>query len=54
MEKFYCNPSVSLASKAAEEAPDAYKDINAVVDAAEVAHLGRKVAKLMPLACVKG
>ena len=38
----------------AEEAPGAYKDIGAVVDAAEAAHLARKVAKLVPLACVKG
>jgi tRNA-splicing ligase RtcB len=38
----------------AEEAPGAYKDISAVVDAAEAADLARKVAKLVPLACVKG
>jgi tRNA-splicing ligase RtcB len=38
----------------AEEAPGAYKDINAVVDAAATAHLACKVAKLVPLACVKG
>jgi tRNA-splicing ligase RtcB len=38
----------------AEEAPGAYKDISAVVDAAEAAQLARKVAKLVPLACVKG
>jgi tRNA-splicing ligase RtcB (3'-phosphate/5'-hydroxy nucleic acid ligase) len=38
----------------AEEAPGAYKDINTVVDAAETAHLAQKVAKLVPLACVKG
>jgi tRNA-splicing ligase RtcB (3'-phosphate/5'-hydroxy nucleic acid ligase) len=38
----------------AEEAPGAYKDIDAVVDAAETAHLARKVARLSPLACVKG
>jgi tRNA-splicing ligase RtcB (3'-phosphate/5'-hydroxy nucleic acid ligase) len=38
----------------AEEAPGAYKDISAVVDAAEAAKLARKVAKLVPLACVKG
>jgi tRNA-splicing ligase RtcB len=38
----------------AEEAPGAYKDINTVVDAAETARLARKVAKLVPLACVKG
>ena len=38
----------------AEEAPGAYKDVAAVVDAAEAAGLARKVAKLMPLICVKG
>jgi tRNA-splicing ligase RtcB (3'-phosphate/5'-hydroxy nucleic acid ligase) len=38
----------------AEEAPGAYKDVDAVVDAADAAGLSRKVAKLLPLACVKG
>jgi tRNA-splicing ligase RtcB len=38
----------------AEEAPGAYKDVSAVVDAAERAQLARKVARLEPLACVKG
>ena len=38
----------------AEEAPGAYKDVTAVVDAAEGANLARKVAKLVPLICVKG
>jgi len=38
----------------AEEAPGAYKDVSAVVDAAEQAGLGRKVARLEPLVCVKG
>ncbi len=38
----------------AEEAPGAYKDVGAVVDAAHAAGLSRKVAKLMPLVCVKG
>ena len=38
----------------AEEAPLAYKDVTAVVDAAEQAHLARKVARLRPLICVKG
>jgi tRNA-splicing ligase RtcB len=38
----------------AEEAPGAYKDVNAVVDAADEAKLARKVAKLEPLVCVKG
>ena len=38
----------------AEEAPGAYKDIDRVIDAAATAGLARKVAKLVPLACVKG
>ena len=39
---------------AAEEAPDAYKNVSAVVDAVHVAGLARKVARLKPLACIKG
>jgi tRNA-splicing ligase RtcB len=38
----------------AEEAPDAYKDVAAVVDAADAAGLARKVARLEPLVCIKG
>ncbi|MGZ5766820.1 MAG: RtcB family protein [Caldimonas sp.] len=38
----------------AEEAPGAYKDVVAVVDAADQAGLARKVARLEPLICVKG
>jgi tRNA-splicing ligase RtcB len=38
----------------AEEAPGAYKDVGAVVDAAHAAGLSRKVAKLIPVVCVKG
>jgi tRNA-splicing ligase RtcB len=38
----------------AEEAPGAYKDVRAVVDAAHDAGLARKVARLVPLVCVKG
>lgn len=38
----------------AEEAPGAYKNVSAVVDAADHAHLARKVAKLDPVICVKG
>lgn len=37
-----------------EEAPGAYKDVTAVVDAADKAGLAHKVARLEPLACVKG
>jgi tRNA-splicing ligase RtcB len=38
----------------AEEAPGAYKDVDAVVDAADAAGLARKVAKLRPVICIKG
>jgi tRNA-splicing ligase RtcB len=38
----------------AEEAPGAYKDVSAVVDAAEAAGLAKKVARLEPLVCIKG
>ena len=38
----------------AEEAPGAYKDVGAVVAAAEHAGLARRVARLKPLICVKG
>ncbi len=38
----------------AEEAPKAYKDVSAVVEATEKAGLARRVARLTPLICVKG
>ena len=38
----------------AEEAPDAYKSVDRVVNAAEAAGLAHKVARLEPLICVKG
>jgi tRNA-splicing ligase RtcB (3'-phosphate/5'-hydroxy nucleic acid ligase) len=38
----------------AEEAPYAYKDVSAVVDTCEGAGLSKKVARLRPLAVVKG
>jgi tRNA-splicing ligase RtcB len=38
----------------AEEAPGAYKDVTAVVDAAHNSGLARKVARLEPVICVKG
>ena len=38
----------------AEEAPLAYKDVGAVVDASERAGLAGKVARLSPLVCIKG
>jgi len=45
----------SLSSRGvAEEAPGAYKDVTAVVDAADAAGLARKVARVEPLVCIKG
>ena len=38
----------------AEEAPGAYKDVDAVVDLADKAGLASRVARLEPLICVKG
>lgn len=38
----------------AEEAPGAYKDVSAVVEVSHNANLSHKVAKLMPLVCIKG
>jgi tRNA-splicing ligase RtcB len=38
----------------AEEAPGAYKDVSAVVEAADQAGLARLVARLEPVICVKG
>jgi tRNA-splicing ligase RtcB (3'-phosphate/5'-hydroxy nucleic acid ligase) len=37
-----------------EEAPGAYKDVSAVVEAADKAGLARTVARLEPLVCIKG
>ncbi|MFP4587291.1 MAG: RtcB family protein [Desulfohalobiaceae bacterium] len=47
---------IRAASKkgAAEEAPAAYKDVNQVVQSTHDAGLARKIAKLAPLACIKG
>ena len=38
----------------AEEAPQAYKDIHAVIECIEGAGLGKRVARLSPLAVIKG
>ena len=38
----------------AEEAPGAYKDVSAVVEAADAAGLAHTVARLEPLICIKG
>lgn len=37
-----------------EEAPEAYKDVNAVVDVVAKANIARKIAKLKPVAIIKG
>jgi tRNA-splicing ligase RtcB len=39
---------------AAEEAPGAYKDVDEVARVAEEAGLSRRVARVLPIACVKG
>ncbi len=39
---------------AAEEAPEAYKDVSRVVDSVEAAGLARKAARMRPLGVVKG
>jgi tRNA-splicing ligase RtcB len=38
----------------AEEAPGAYKDVSAVVEAADASGLARRVARVEPLICIKG
>lgn len=38
----------------AEEAPGAYKDVDAVVNAADKSGLARKVVRLEPVVCIKG
>lgn len=38
----------------AEEAPGAYKDVSAVIEATHAAGLARKVARLRPVVCIKG
>ena len=38
----------------AEEAPGAYKDVGAVVDATDRAGLARKTVRLIPMVCIKG
>jgi tRNA-splicing ligase RtcB len=38
----------------AEEAPGAYKDVDAVVETAERAGLAKRVAQLRPMVCIKG
>ena len=45
-----CDSNAGLA----EEAPIAYKDVDAVVNVVESTGLARKVARLVPLAVIKG
>ena len=45
---------VSKLSGLAEEAPDAYKDIDHVINSIHCANLARKVARLEPIAVMKG
>ncbi len=42
------------AKGAAEEAPGAYKDVEEVAEVAEAVGLSRRVARVCPIACVKG
>ena len=42
------------AKGAAEEAPGAYKDVEAVAEVAERTGLSRRVARVLPIACIKG
>jgi len=51
MEKVLCNLPYQ---KIADEAPDAYKDIHEVVETLVEAGITQKVAKLIPLAVIKG
>jgi tRNA-splicing ligase RtcB len=39
---------------AAEEAPEAYKDVSQVVDSVEMAGLARKACRMRPVGVVKG
>ena len=47
-------PAKRASQTSPEEAPGAYKDVSAVVDAADAAGLAHKVARLEPLVCIKG
>jgi tRNA-splicing ligase RtcB len=38
----------------AEEQPDAYKDVDAVVDVVDKAGLAKKVARVRPIGVIKG
>jgi Uncharacterized conserved protein len=44
----------SSADTVVEEAPDAYKDVDAVAEVTHAAGLAKKVARLRPIGVVKG
>ncbi|MBU0677049.1 MAG: RtcB family protein [Verrucomicrobia bacterium] len=56
--KELCDYGITVKSRSyrglAEEAPKAYKDVNRVVESASRAGLSRKVARLLPVLCIKG
>ena len=54
MERRGITVRAASSSGLAEEAGEAYKDIDAVVAATEGAGLSRRVARLLPVGCVKG
>ena len=54
MEKHHVQVMASSGRTVAEEMPDAYKDIDSVVAAVEIAGLSRNVARLKPHLVVKG
>ena len=51
---FACVMLGLCATARAEEAPDAYKDVNLVVDVVHRANLATKVARMRPIGVVKG
>lgn len=54
LEKKGVHVNAGSLSGIAEEAPEAYKDVNQVVDVVEQAGIAKKVARLKPIAVVKG
>ena len=54
MERTGIHVRAGSMSGLAEEAPQAYKDVDRVVNVVHAAGIARKVAKLIPLAVIKG
>ena len=54
MERTGIHVRAGSMSGLAEEAPQAYKDVDRVVNVVHAAGIARKVAKLSPLAVIKG